>query len=259
MSTQIIIQRSPEEVAAAVAEWLIDSIREVLEVQHFCSIALSGGTTPKRLYERIAEHKLSSVDWSRVILVWGDERNVSLEDAESNFRMVKEAWLARAIATCEPGRIPLYFSVPVNPAIPEKSAKEYCEVLRRVLKPDGRRGSIPLLDIALLGLGDDAHTASLFPETQALQEKEEIFVANYVPNLGVYRLTMTYPILNAASRIAFMVCGGSKQAAVEVVWHGPKQEALYPAQRIQPTQGELLWFLDLAAVPESRRADFLLR
>ncbi len=259
MSTQIIIQRSPEEVAAAVAEWLIDSIREVLEVQRFCSIALSGGTTPKRLYERIAEHKLSSVDWSRVMLVWGDERNVSPEDSESNFRMVKETWLDRAIATREPGWIPLYFSVPVNPVSPEKSAKEYGEVLRRVLKSDGSRGSIPLLDIVLLGLGDDAHTASLFPETQALHEKEEIFVANYVPKLGVYRLTMTYPIINAASRIAFMVCGASKQAAVEVVWHGPRQDSLYPAQRIQPIQGDLLWFLDLAAVPENRRADFSLR
>jgi len=211
------------------------------------------------LYERIAANKLHSVDWSRVVLVWGDERNVSSADSESNFRMVKEAWLDRAVATGDPRCIPRYFPVPVSPSSPEKSAKEYGEVLRRELRWDGRRGSIPRLDIALLGLGDDSHTASLFPETQALDEREEIFLANYVPKIGVYRLTMTLPMINAAARIAFMVCGASKQAAVEVVWHGPRQDSLYPAQRIQPSQGDLLWFLDLAAVPEHRRADFTIR
>lgn len=251
MSTQIIIQRSPDEVAGAVAEWLIDSIREVLEAHSTCSIALSGGTTPKRLYEHIAACKLHSVDWSRVMLFWGDERNVPADDAESNFRMVKEAWLDRATSSGESKCIPRYFPVPITPASPERSAKSYSEVLRRELNSDGAKEAVPKLDIALLGLGDDSHTASLFPETRALDEKEEIFVANYVPKLGVYRLTMTFTMLNAARRIAFLVCGASKQAAIEVVWRGPRQGALYPAQRVQPSQGDLLWFLDLAAVPES--------
>ena len=115
------------------------------------------------------------------------------------------------------------------------------------------KSDLPKIDIVLLGLGDDAHTASLFPETQALQESENLFVANFVPKFEAYRLTMTLPLINAADKVAFLVCGPSKRAAIDVVWHGPRQVEKYPAQGIHPANGELLWFLDVAAMPERRQ------
>ena len=259
MRIQIIIKRSQDEVTAAVAEWLIESIQRVLQARPTWSIALSGGGTPKNLYQYLASNASHRVDWSKVQLFWGDERNVPPEHADSNFRMVREAWLDRALATQDPRCIPLVFPVPVSPEHPEKTAKIYSQTLRNQLPTDPSDSGCPRLDIVLLGLGDDSHTASLFPDTQALAAKEEIFVSNYVPKLGAYRLTMTIPMLNAARHVAFLVCGASKQAAVEVVWHGPKQGDQYPAQRIQPQHGDLLWFMDLAAVPEHRRGDYAVR
>ncbi|MCU0709429.1 MAG: 6-phosphogluconolactonase [Pirellula sp.] len=256
MSTQIIIKRNPDEVASAVAEWLIDSIRGVLQVRPACSIALSGGSTPKRLYELIAANELHCLDWSRVMLFWGDERNVPADHSDSNYRMVREAWLDRALASRESRCIPRFFPVPVQPSTPERSAREYSEMIREALSTDRANETIPRIDMVLLGLGDDSHTASLFPETLALQEEDEIFVANFVPKFDAYRLTMTVPMINAARQVAFLVCGSSKQAAIDVVWHGPRQGTLYPAQLIQPQQGELFWFLDTAALPEHRKSDY---
>jgi 6-phosphogluconolactonase len=255
MSTQIIIKPSQEEVTRAVAKWLIDSIRIVLQGQSTCSIALSGGTTPKRLYATLAETELHSLDWSRVQLFWGDERNVDADHPESNFRMVKEAWLDRAQAVGDPSCVPKFFPVPILPSQPEIAARVYSETLRKEMHTEDPSESVPSLDIVLLGLGDDCHTASLFPETSALEVDDQLFVSNYVPKMDSYRLTMTFSMLNAAKQVAFIVCGASKQAAVEVVWHGPKQTRLYPAQQIQPEQGLLLWFLDTAAVPEHRPGD----
>jgi len=261
MNYQIIIKPSPEELTSVIGEWLIETIQGVLKERDSCSLALSGGTTPKRLYEWIAKNELHCVDWSRVMLFWGDERNVPHDSPESNFRMVREAWLDPAMQTQEPRCLPQVYPVPIYVSAPDRAAKEYAEILRQHLatppsvKDLGERSpsDLPSIDIVLLGLGDDAHTASLFPETQALSESEEIFVANFVPKFSSYRLTMTVPILNAARTVAFLVCGESKKAAVDVVWHGPRQGELYPAQRIHPDGGELLWFLDSAAVPEHRR------
>ena len=109
---------------------------------------------------------------------------------------------------------------------------------------------IPLIDIVLLGLGDDAHTASLFPETEALKESNRLFVANFIPKFSAYRLTLTAPIINAARNVAFLVCGASKRPAVDVVMHGPRHPDEYPAQLIEPKLGRLWWFLDAAAASE---------
>jgi 6-phosphogluconolactonase len=121
-----------------------------------------------------------------------------------------------------------------------------------VLDPEQKLANdFPSLDIVLLGLGDDAHTASLFPETEALEETKRLFVANYVPKFAAYRLTLTAPMINAAKNVAFLVCGLSKRPAMEVVLHGPRHPNEYPAQLIEPKHGRLLWFVDAAASPES--------
>jgi 6-phosphogluconolactonase len=271
MNSQIIVKPNAAEVASAVCEWLIEAIENAIQERGKCSIALSGGSTPKLLYEKIAENELHCVDWSKVALLWGDERNVSQDHEDSNYGMVKRAWLERAEATRQPRAIPQVYPVPVQTNAPDRTAHEYSETIRKVLGENNdsagssssastlstsdrmAKSDLPKIDIVLLGLGDDAHTASLFPETQALQESENLFVANFVPKFEAYRLTMTLPLINAADKVAFLVCGPSKRAAIDVVWHGPRQVEKYPAQGIHPANGELLWFLDVAAMPERRQ------
>ncbi|MCY3005261.1 MAG: 6-phosphogluconolactonase [Planctomycetota bacterium] len=246
MNSNVVVKPSAEEVASAACFWLIESITESIAYNGRCVLALSGGSTPKKLYERIAREHLGTLDWSKVHLLWGDERNVPHDHPESNFLMVKTAWLDPAMASGDLHQIPKFYPVPIEPHDPEKSAYQYGQTIRSVL------GDSPTIDVVLLGLGDDAHTASLFPETQALESLDG-FVANYVSKFEAFRLTMTASLINRARRVAFLVCGESKSPALDVVWHGPKDPTLYPAQWINPTEGELWWFLDMQALPARDR------
>ncbi len=252
MFHQSIIKPTAEEVAIAATSWLIETMSEAIAERGTCSLALSGGSTPKRMYELIGQKERESLDWSKVVLVWGDERNVEPDHADSNYRMVHQAWLDHWRA--EPGLpMPVVMGVSIQVQAPERAAAAYEQTLRARFQSD-RQDSFPALDVVLLGLGDDAHTASLFPETEALKEHRRWFVANYIPKFAAYRLTMTAPSINAARNVAFLVCGGSKQAAVETVLHGPRRPELYPAQMIQPTDGRLCWFMDSAASEKSRHS-----
>jgi 6-phosphogluconolactonase len=251
MYHQTIVKPNAEEVAIAATEWLVETIRECIAARGKCSISLSGGSTPKRLYQLIAENETKSLDWSQVILIWGDERNVPHDHVDSNCLMVREAWLNR-LDPADPKTIPQAVPVEIHSKSPERAAAEYDAKLRQILTSDDDdpQPEFPAIDIVLLGLGDDAHTASLFPETDALNETEHLFVANFVPKLSAYRLTMTAPMINSARNIAFLVCGASKRPAVDVVLHGPRHPDEYPAQLIEPKLGRLWWFLDTAAASE---------
>lgn len=250
MYHQTIVKPNAEEVALAATEWLIDTIRESLAARAQCSIALSGGSTPKRLYQIIAESESDKLDWSRVNLIWGDERNVPHDHVDSNYRMVQEAWLERLDIKNHPQRMPNVFPVAMDIKTPERAALQYEKQLSKILEANADSDAPPVIDIVLLGLGDDAHTASLFPETEALKESEKWFVANFVPKFSAYRLTLTAPIINNARNVAFLVCGASKRPAVDVVLHGPRHPDEYPAQLIEPKLGRLWWFLDSAAAAE---------
>lgn len=249
MYHQTIIKTNAEDVAIAANEWLIETIQESIAARGVCSISLSGGSTPKRLYQLIAESGLDEVDWSKVVLILGDERNVPHDHVDSNYKMVREAWLDRIDPT-NSKHVPRVIPVQISVKAPERAAAEYELQIRRTIDPtDAAADDFPSLDIVLLGLGDDAHTASLFPETEALEESKRLFVANYVPKFAAYRLTLTAPMINAARNVAFLVCGGAKRAAMEVVLHGPRHPVEYPAQLIEPKHGRLIWFLDTAANP----------
>ncbi len=252
MYHQTIVKPNAEEVAIAATEWLIETILECLAARGSCSIALSGGSTPKRLYQLIAENETKSVDWSRVTLIMGDERNVPHDHVDSNYRMVREAWLDRLDPVALPKSVPHVLPVVININAPERAAAEYEKTIRESLlkDTDDEDAELPAIDIVLLGLGDDAHTASLFPETEALNESHRLFVANFVPKFSAYRLTLTAPMINASRNIAFLVCGPSKRPAVDVVLHGPRHPDEYPAQLIEPKLGRLWWFLDTAAASE---------
>lgn len=250
MYHQTIVKTNAEDVALAAKDWLIETIQESIATRGFCSIALSGGSTPKRLYQLLAESALEELDWSKVTLIWGDERNVPHDHVDSNYKMVREAWLDR-IDPRHSRQLPHAFPVQISVNSPDRAAAEYELQIRRAIDPKGEyTNDFPPIDIILLGLGDDAHTASLFPETDALEETSRLFVANYVPKFAAYRLTLTAPMINSARNVAFLVCGISKRPALEVVLHGPRYPSEYPAQLVEPKHGRLLWFLDSAANPD---------
>ena len=198
-----------------------------LEANGKFRVSLSGGSTPKRLYEMIAELELP---WDDVHFFWGDERNVPLDHLDSNARMVREALLDRI-------DIPAanVHEVPVNVGEPALAAEVYEQSLRRIFSD----AKFPVWDLVLLGMGDDAHTASLFPSTKALQERERWFVENWVEKFDAFRYTLTPPAINSANEIWFLVSGSGKREALAHVLSTEKKTDLYPSQLVSPSR----WFV----------------
>jgi 6-phosphogluconolactonase len=205
------------------------------------SLVLSGGSTPRGLYQLLAQHPYrSQVDWHKVDFFWGDERSVPPDDPRSNYRMACGAMLdqlgvpAERIHRIETERSDLH-----------QVARDYEEEIERVLGQVagvGRRP--PHFNLFLLGMGEDGHTASLFPHTAALHETERWVGAHDVAKLATERVTMTPPIINAAHFIMFLVAGASKARVLADVLQGPRDPDRYPAQLIHPLTGEVMWFVD---------------
>lgn len=240
LKNHIRIAQNPEAVAEAACGWVVDLILAAIKRHDRCIIAASGGSTPKRLYQMLAELPPGKIPWGKVHLIWGDERNVPLDHPDSNFGMVREA-LLNPLGK----RGPNVYPVPIDPSNPTKAAEYYEATVRALLHtPDHDEP----LDLVLLGLGDDSHTASLFPNTQALTEKNRWVLSNWVEKLQSHRITLTPPMINAAAHVAFLVCGSSKKPALQNIWHGAYQPSQYPAQIIAPKCGELWWFVDAPSI-----------
>ena len=207
------------------------------------SVALSGGSTPKRLYELLAERPFrDEIDWTRLEIFWGDERAVPPDHADSNYGMTRRALLSR-VPLPEERVHRLRGEAPDLDA----AAREYEAEIARVLDASPE-GEPPRLDLVLLGLGPDAHTASLFPNTAALRESRRWVVANDVEKLDTRRLTMTSLLLNRARRVLFLVAGRDKMEALAAVLEGEFDPERRPAQLIRPEAGELVWLADEAAL-----------
>ncbi|QLE57860.1 6-phosphogluconolactonase [Nostoc sp. TCL26-01] len=198
------------------------------------TIALSGGSTPKPLYEAIAKQKLP---WDKIHVFWGDERYVSPDHPDSNELMARTAWLNRV--DIPPANI---HAVPTLDNNPELSATKYEQHLQAFFQV--APGEFPALDVVLLGMGDDAHTASLFPHTAALQVCDRLITVGNKD--GNPRITFTYPFINAARSVIFVVAGANKRPALAQVFAPVADDSTYPSRLIQP-QGELWWLLDAAA------------
>ena len=232
----IILCGDAAELAQKAAEqWVVLTQQAIARSGRF-AVALSGGSTPKTLYSLLASPEYRGrVDWLRVHLFWGDERCVPPDHAESNYRMVQEALLSKI-------KIP-----PENvyrmtgEKEPAQAASEYENELRTFfqLKP----GQVPQFDLILLGLGDDGHTASLFPGTAPLNEKQRLVTTVYVERLKAHRLTLTLPVINAGAQVSFLVSGESKSAIVKALLGGDSGATQYPAGRITPVNGKLAWFI----------------
>lgn len=238
--------KTPETVIVTDATALYSSAAEefarcareaVAQRGRFC-VALSGGNTPRGVYSHLAANFKNALPWDKIYIFFGDERNVPPDNPESNYRMANESLLSQ---------------VPIPPENvfrvrgelqASEAAQQYEAQLRSFFRMPS--GAWPRFDLIFLGLGDDGHTASLFPGSSALQEDTRLVVGNWVEKFKTHRITFTYPLLNHAAEIAFLVSGeGKAQIVCDVL--KPSDPPRYPAQLVHPLDGRLLWLADRAA------------
>lgn len=232
-----------EAASRAGAENFVRCLKETLGRKDRFSIAVSGGSTPRRLYEILGTEFINEVEWERVNIYWGDERYVPHQDRKSNFRMFHEALLDQV-------SIPIgnVHPMPTHRRDPQAAADDYESLMRSHLAGSGRgHPDLPELDIVLLGMGADGHVASLFPGSKALQETRRWVVATEAPEEPRQRLSLTLSVINNAADVCLLVTGGEKAEAVERAIAGPPDALECPASAVRPTHGQVVWWLDQAA------------
>ncbi len=232
-----------EAVSRAAAEEFVRRAAEAIAARERFVVALSGGSTPKRLYELLAGPSLrSQVDWGRVEVFWGDERCVPPDNKDSNYHMAQEAMLSRL--PIPPDRV--HRMQAERPDL-DAAARDYQAMIARTFGVDAGAPAPPAFDLILLGMGPDGHTASLFPDTTALAETTRWVVVNHVPKFAANRLTMTYPLLNSALEVLFVVAGADKADRLAEILEGPADPRRLPSQRVRPANGLLAWYVDRQA------------
>jgi 6-phosphogluconolactonase len=238
-SAQVIIFDSPEEVSQAAAARFVELGQGVIAERGRFTVALAGGSTPKRIYELLgSESYREQLDWSKVHIFFGDERCVPPDDAGSNYRMANEALLSRVALPAEN----IHRMNGVGDAV--ANARLYEDEMRTFFND----AAWPRFDLILLGMGDDGHTASLFPGTEVLFEREAWVAGLWVEKLGAYRITLTPPAINHAAHIIFLVTGENKAGRLAEILGDKHDTAVQlPAQLIRPLDGSLRWFVDRAA------------
>jgi 6-phosphogluconolactonase len=239
---EIQIVTNADALYQAAAAEFVHQVRAALETKGACTVALSGGSTPKGLYGLLANDLTwrGQVPWDHLHIFWGDERHVPPDHPDSNYRMANEALLSK---------------VPIPPAQvhriksehPEarQAAEDYEQTLQAFFHLAA--GQLPRFDLILLGLGPEAHTASLFPGTKALHETRRLVVSTWVGKFFTERITLTPPVLNNAAGVIFLVSGEDKALALKAVLEGHDEPEQLPAQLIRPSHGRLLWLVDRAA------------
>lgn len=231
------IYTDADTLLTALADFVVTKANEAIQQHGRFSFVLSGGSSPKKLFELLASDRYrEQIDWTNVFFFFGDERYVPADHIDSNFLMAKKA-LFDALQI-SPGQI---FRMKTELA-PDEAALAYEKDLQAYFF-----NNLVRFDLVLLGLGDDAHTASLFPHTSVLQEKTSLVKALYIDKVKMNRITLTAPCINQAAAIAFLVYGPSKAEAIQHVLEGEQNIQEYPAQLIRPNGGSLHWFLDEAA------------
>ena len=225
--------------AHVAAEYMRGIIASAVEARGVARVAISGGSTPTAVFALLAnpaEPFLNSIPWSNLQLFWVDERCVGPDDKDSNYGMTRQAMLDK---------------VPLPPENihrmegeldPEEGASRYEAVLRNSFKLEG--AETPTFDLVLLGIGDDGHTASLFPHTEALNEMSRLVVANHVPQKDTWRLTLTWPVITQGREVAFLIEGAAKAPVATSVFTGTYQPEEHPSQLIRPASGKLTLLMD---------------
>jgi len=245
---QVDVFPQPEALTLAAAERLALLANNAVEDHGVFTVALSGGSTPKALYELMATDDAirNEIPWPKVHFFFGDERHVAPDHADSNFRMASDAMFRRLSAN----------ELHVHRVLGElasatEAAEQYESDLREFFEPRGLViGGFPRFDLILLGMGPDGHTASLFPNSPALLETTRWVVANWVEKFKADRITMTFPVLNSAADVIFFVAGAEKAVVLAEVLDGTRGtpgETRYPIQGIRPRNGIKRWMLDASA------------
>lgn len=233
---EIIICSDVDELNRMAAAQFVELANDAIARAGRFTVALSGGSTPKELYSLLALAAYRDrTDWQRVHLFWGDERCVPPDHPESNYRMVRESLLSKI--TMPPENIHRM----AGEKEPAEAATAYEDELRKFFRPTP--GQAPRFDLILLGLGEDGHTASLFPGSTAFNERERLVATTYVERLKAHRLTLTLPVINAAAQVTFLVSGQSKSAVVKKILGGDSPWANYPAAQVAPVDGRLTWLV----------------
>lgn len=231
------IQNDPAAVSLDLAEWITAAIETALKKQDRFTWVVTGGNSPKALYELLATDPYKSrIDWNKLHIFWGDERAVPFTDERNNAKMTYEHLLDKVSV------IPAQVHVMRTDIEPAKSALDYEKILHSYFGEEGKS-----FDLVLSGMGDDGHTLSLFPGTEVIHEKQDWVKAFYLPAQEMFRITLTAPIVNRASKVVFLTFGSGKAHALKEVLEGKRNPDLYPSQVIQPLSGELHWFTDKAA------------
>jgi 6-phosphogluconolactonase len=235
---RVLIFDDAERVARAAANRFIELAAESIRESGRFAVALSGGSTPKRAFELLASADYSpQVDWPKVHIFFGDERAVPPDDSDSNYRMANEALLSRV--SLPPENIHRINGVGDSIA----NARLYEDELRTFFND----AAWPRFDLVLLGMGDDGHTASLFPGTEVLSEQAAWVYGLWVERVKAFRITLTAPAINHAAHVIFLVTGESKAERVREILSGEPDHERLPAQLIKPLDGSLEWFIDRAA------------
>jgi len=237
---ELIITKNIDELSQQAATWVTAYIEKVLKKQDRFTIVLSGGSTPKKLYQLLASAAFKEkIDWGKLHFFWGDERYVPFTDERNNARMGFENLL---------DHVPVHkdhVHIIRTDIEPGASAIEYERLLHHYF-PDSNH----TFDLVLLGIGDNAHTLSLFPGYEVTHEKEYWVRSYYLEEQKMHRITLTAPVVNASSRVVFLVSGTDKATALHQVLTGEHDPNAYPAQIIQPLKDELYWWVDEAAATE---------
>ncbi|HEY0264783.1 MAG TPA: 6-phosphogluconolactonase [Granulicella sp.] len=236
------VATSAGAVAEAAAALFTKAAVDAVAARGRTKIAISGGSTPKAMFALLADATkpfLAEVPWDKLDLYWVDERCVPPDDKDSNYRMTKEQMLSKVpLAEDRIHRME-------GELEPEVAASRYESVLRNTFKLEG--AETPTFDLVLLGMGDDGHTASLFPHTDGLNEIGRLVIANHVLQKETWRVTLTWPVINQGRQVAFLIEGAAKTDVLHRVLQGPYDPETLPSQLIRPASGKLLFLLDEVA------------
>ena len=242
MNPEIKVFAGPDQVAREAAFEFVRLATTAVAANGRCTIAMAGGSTPRSQYSLLADDESlrQKIPWDKLHFFWGDERHVPPDHKDSNYRMAYEAMLSKVAVPS--GNI---HRIRGEEADAANAATEYQHEIESFfqLQP----GRLPRFDLVFLGMGPDGHTASLFPGTTALNERDRLVAATWVEKFNTYRITLTLPVLNNSANVIFLVCGSEKTEVLRSVLNATAGSPLYPAQLISPVNGRLLWLLDEAA------------
>jgi 6-phosphogluconolactonase len=233
---------TPPDVAADAAQFFAAAVTKAVQARGLARVAISGGTTPKAMFALLADPAqpfLATIPWDKLFLYWVDERAVPPDNDQSNYRMTNETMLSKVPLAAD------HVFRMEGELEPEVAAARYEATIRNSFKLEG--AETPTFDLVLLGMGDDGHTASLFPHTEGLENISHIVIPNHVPQKDTWRITLTFPVINQGREVVFLIEGAAKAQVLSDVFTGPYRYETYPSQLIRPASGKLTLLLDSAA------------